>query len=486
MSLRVLREKTLEPEFYLYTDFPAYFNAVLYAGIFAKEHAREILSRRSLGPIVTAAREFDTGSWQSLRLERRVSFILGLLCMLGMWLAARIIMDEGFALLAALLYGLSPLAVSFSHLGKNDIFMECAEIFSLYFMFQIIKSGRLRDYLLAAFFAALCFDSKINFAPSIALGFATLVRASAEKQTLKQWVTDRRFLLAAAAGAASMLLFSPYYFINFEKSLQMIGWLYFSSGFNSYNHIDPHHWWLDKYFYSSFILPNYLLGAPVFLAALAGFAHRSLKIEFNAWFMVVANTVGFIYIFSSSNAGSFPLYLFLNVIPYLILLAAGAAYRLWQKGWKKSAGAVAAILVISSAVQAQNYYAVNFKAFDVAGPELAARIPAHSRVLGFSVYTPGPALSQTDYRRGWPQNLERKAVEDFNPDYILVYKSDFSGFEKFYRETMPINERYHELMSGKWGWHEVKSWKISYPGDFLYQWLDPEFMIELVLLEKAR
>jgi len=88
-----------------------------------------------------------------------------------------------------------------------------------------------------------------------------------------------------------------------------------------------------------------------------------------------------------------------------------------------------------------------------------------------------------NYLRAWPQNLHPEPVRDFNPDYILINWSDFAGFEKFYRE-LPIDDYLHQLLNGKWGYEVLVEHKVAYFGDWLYQALDREFIIELLLLKK--
>jgi hypothetical protein len=484
MSLKVIREKTLEPEFYLYPHFPVYFNSAAYFVMFAAKNARELIGQRSLDPVVEAAKKFDAASWESIFLQRAIAMALGIFCVFGVWLLARMFMSEGFSLFACLIYGLLPLPLSFSHIAKNDIYLECSAVYSFFFMFRLIKSGNLRDYLVSALFVALCLDSKLDFFPAISLLLATMIRAANEKQAIEDWLFDKRLWLTGVFGAASMFIFSPYYYLRFDKALEMIGWVYYMSGVNSYSHIDYHHWWLDRYYYPLLVILPFLCGLPAYIAGLAGILERSFRLEFDSWFVMTANIIAFIYAYLSQSGGSFPMYHFMHMMPFFAVFAVWPLFLLWKRGSKKLSLICSALVLTGAIMNAQSYYAVNFQAFDQIGPRLVKEIPAGAKILGYSVYLPGPALARFDYKRGWPQNLDRAVVEKFNPDYILVYRSDFSGFEKFYHDTHPVNARLQELLAGKWGYQEVSRLEVRYFCDFIFKWLDPEFMIELVLLEK--
>lgn len=156
MSLKVIREKTLKQDFFLYPYFPVYFNSVFYGIYFAKNNFREIITQRSLAPIVTAAKNFDAASPESIYLQRCISMGLGMLCVFGVWLMARLLLSETFALVACLIFAFLPLPVSFSAIAKNDIYLECSEIYSLYFMLRLIKTGKARDYIWSSIFAGIC------------------------------------------------------------------------------------------------------------------------------------------------------------------------------------------------------------------------------------------------------------------------------------------------------------------------------------------
>ena len=484
MSLKVIREKTLRPDFYLYPHFPVYFNSIFYAAYFAKNNLRKVVSEKSIEPIVLAARNFDAGSPQSLYLQRGISLLLGLLCVFGVWLMARLFLSEIPALAACLIFALLPLVLSFSTLAKNDIYLECSLVFSFYFMFRLTMTGKSAHYIWAAIFAAIAFDSKVDYAPLVFLALATLVRAAREEQSFADWFRDRRTWLAGLSALSGLFIFSPYYFIHWTKGLEMAGWVYAVSALNSYNHIDYHHWWLDRYSYCLVVLLPFLTGIPAYLSALAGFLERLVRLELDIWFVLIANFGAFTYGYLSGSGGTFPLYTFMHLMPFFAILSVWPLQLLWQKGWKKISLGLGLLLTASALLQAQNYYATNFQAFDQIGPRLVKKIPPGAKILGYSVYLPGPALAKFNYLRAWPQNLDRKAVESFNPDYILVYRSDFAGFEKFFRDSHPANARLQELLSGNWGYKETERLEISYFNSRFFKWLDPEFVIELVLLEK--
>jgi len=484
--LKMFRNHTLAPELFINPHLHLYFNGAFFAGFFAKHNLREAVAENSMAPIWDAAQRLAPESAETIFLQRGISLLIGLVTVFGVWLAARFFFSEGFALLAGLIFALSPLPVSLSVLAKPDSFQECAVVFNLYFALRVIRHGKTRDYILTALCAAACFTTKNNLAPLILLILPVLIRAKNEKQTLAQVLADKRPWLTFAAAGAATFLFSPWYFLNYKEAFLQMGYLRAVTTFNSYNRFDPHYWWLGRYPYSFVVLLPFLAGITVYLFSLAGFIERTFRAGIDHWSLLIANLVLFLGFAVLGFHGSTPLNWFMPAMVFFALFSVWPVALLWSKGWKKVSLGLATFLAVTAGAQAQNYYAVNFQAFDLAGPRLVKEIPAGSKILGFSVYLPGPALYQFNYLRAWPQNLDRAAVESFDPDYILVYRSDFAGFEKYYRDTLPINGRLQELLSGQWGYRVKDTLEVSYPGDFLFQWLDPEFVIKLIVLEKVR
>ncbi len=482
VSLKLLREKTLEPDFYLYPHLSIYLTSSAFAGYSFLKSLGDILVQRSFHPWFERIRSLNPASWELLALTRAISLFFGLASVLGLWLLARRILPEAFAFFASLIYALLPLSVSFSHLAKVDMPMVCFVIYSWYFQLRLISGGKARDYLLSGLFASLSMDSKINFFPYISLIFASLIRASRENQNLKEWIKDPRLWLAGASCLGFAFLFSPYYYLNFSRSLKMIGWTYFVGGFNSFYHIDPHHFCLDKYYYAYLVLLPFVATPVLYLFFLLGLGERLIKNDYQEWFLLLINFFSFVYVFSSQAEGSYPIYLFMYIVPFFALFSARALELVWNRAGKKISAGIAGLLIILTFFQAQNYYALNFQAFDRLG-NLLARLPEKSKVLGYSVYLPGPGLAHLKYLRAWPQNLNPEPVKEFNPDYILIYRSDFAGFEKFYR-NLPIDDYLASLLKGDWGYEVFLQQEVKYPGHWLYQSLDPEFIIELLLLKK--
>ncbi len=482
ISLKILKEKTLEPDFYLYPHLTFYLNAGAFAGYFLLKNLPEILKARSLKPLKVFIANFDPASWKAIRLARLLALVFGLACLFGFWLLARLLLGEDWGFFASLIFSLLPLSVTFSYLAKVDIFMLCFCVFSLYFQVLLIREGRLRDFLLASFFAGLALDTKINFFPFLSLFFALLIRARLEGASFKKWIKDRRIWLAGAVGILSSFIFSPLYYLHFDRALEMIGWMYFLGELNSFYHIDPHSFWLDKYSYGLVVILPFILGYPVYLVSLAGALERIIKVDFKEWFLMLVNIVAFTYTFMSQT-DSYLIYLFMYVMMFYVLFCAQATRWIWQRGRKRSAFVLAGILLFICLLRSQNFYAISFRAFDQSGRWLA-ELPAKTRVLAYSVYLPGPRLSHLNYVRAWPQNLDLKPIKKFNPDYILIYLSDFAGFEKFYRH-LPIAQRLKKLLNGKWEFKVIFEYEVFYPEDFIFKWLDKEFVIKLLILKRT-
>gem|GEM_PF-3575558 len=488
ISLSLIQDKKLQPDFYLYPHFTIYLTSLTYAGYFFIKDFSEIIESRRFQPIIDSARHFDHKSWTSLKLMRSLSLTFGILAVIAFFLLARSLLGNGFGLASALLFSLFPLSVSLSQLAKVDIFMICFQILSWYFQVRIIRKGRTLDYILAGAFAALCFDSKINFFPGLSYVLAILIRAKRDNEKSFFRIFNLRSLSGIFSGSALALLCSPFYFLHFAEVIKNVGWIYFSTEWVPYWHFDPHHLWTDKYYYSLIVLIPSMVSLPVWILAIAGIFQKIFKNDFQEWLLILFCFFAFIYTFDSS-AGSYFYYLYFYLLPLIALFSVSFLRWLFiNSGWGGKALTLAClglILVISFS-RFNFYYRMNFQAYESAGAYLARELKPGTKVLSFSVHLPGPALNHLDVNPAWPQDLSKEMIERENPDYILIDRWNFAGFQKFYREKLRTGQDIEELLAGKWGYSPAKSFVVRYPGDAFYQWLDPEFLVELDLLKREQ
>jgi hypothetical protein len=486
LSLKLIRNKTLNPNFFLYPHFAIYLPACAYTAYFAATNLKEIVATKSLEPVFSAAQKIDDKGWEALKVGRTLSLVFGLASILAFFFLARSLLGNGFGFLAAALFSLFPFSVSFSYLAKVDIFMIFFSIMSIWFQVELVKNGKTRDYVLAGIFAALAFNTKGNWMPSHSLLFAFLLRANAEKSISLKSLFDSRVFMSLAALALAFVVFNPYYLLHIKMGTGSLKYLLDASKIVPYYHIDPNAWWRDRYYYSLTVLIPSMVSLPVWILAIAGIIWQTLKTDFKEWAVPLFNLVFYLHFFDACVGSSFYHYYF-YFLPLISLFCAYCLKMLYQTkrpGMGTIVAIMAFLLVLGCWCRRDVYYSLYFESYDQAGKWIAQHVKPGSKILSYSVYDPGPGLARYQTTKAWPQDLSEEAVKAANSDYILTDYWDFAGFDKFYKKTSPISSRLKTLTNGGWDYLPVQRFVAGYPGDWWYQWLDPEFIVELTLLER--
>jgi len=488
VTLKMFQDRTLNPHFNLYPGLPFYLNGAIYAGYFFSSTARTCIKTRSLEPIFHLAKSFSEKSQALMLLSRGLSLVFGILSVIAVYLLAREFLDRDWGLLSAVFYALIPAHITLSYTAKVDLFLQFFIAMSWWFQLRMIRTGRFRDYAGAAVFSALTVITKLNFALLLSFFFAAMFRAVIENQRgFLSALVDRRFLGAGLVAAATAFLTSPYWFWDMENSLKTIGWLYWMSAWHSFYHIDPHHWWLDRYFYNYLFIMPFLMGIPLYLLSIFGAAENIRKVRWKPKMILFANLVGFAYIWPSQAEGSYPYYIHLYMAPLLVVFASGFLKFLWEKRSNLLRFASALLIVIVLGIEVcriNSYYNFSIAHFDHIGPWISSNIPGNSQALLFSVYSPGEALGIDHVERIWPQDLSPEIIAEKSPNYIFIDTWVFGGFKKFYKDTSPVERHLNSLLSGEYGYRVIKRFRSRFFGDWFYQRLDPEHDVEMIVLHR--
>lgn len=140
------------------------------------------------------------------------------LSLLVLYFIARRLVSHYYALLAVILYGLSPLVVVYSHDVKPHLYSNLFFLLSIYFSFNLIDSDNKRNYLLAAFFAGLSFGSTVT--SGFSLFFIFIIHG------YKNWTInkrlgsvllsflDRSIILAVSCFLATFIISNPYFILD--------------------------------------------------------------------------------------------------------------------------------------------------------------------------------------------------------------------------------------------------------------------------------
>jgi hypothetical protein len=488
VTLKMFQDRTLDPHFSLYPGLPFYLNGAVYAGYFFSRTARTCLEARSLEPLFHLAESFSERSKELILLSRGLSLAFGLFSVIAVYLLGREFLDREWGLLSAVFYALIPAHITLSYTAKVDILLQFFIAMGWLFQFRLIRTGRFQDYAWAAVFSALTVITKLNYGLFISFFFAALFRAVVENQQgILSTFLDRRFLGAGLVATATLFLASPYWFWDLGNSLKVIGWLYWMSAWHSFYHIDPHHWWLDRYFYNYLLVMPFLMGIPLYLVAILGATESIRRVRWKPEMFLFGILIGFAYIWPSQAEGSYPYYIHLYMAPPLVIFASSFLKSLWEKrsaASRRCAGLLIIALLAVGICRMNSYYRFSIANFDNLGPWVSANIPANSHALLFSVYLPGKALGIAKVERTWPQDLTPEMLAEKSPDYIFLDTWTFGGFKKFYKDTTAVERHLNALLTGKSGYQVIKCFRAQSFMDKLYQRMDPEHDVELIVLRR--
>ncbi|MHB1160127.1 MAG: glycosyltransferase family 39 protein [Chloroflexota bacterium] len=153
-------------------------------------------------------------------MARMNSALMGTATVLLVYMAARRLFGRPTGLAAALLMAVAFLHVRDSHYVVNDVPATFWLMVSFYFASRILRSPRLRDYLLGGAFLGLAVATKYN----VGLGAAFLVAAHlARPRKAGEAIRPSTHLPLVAAGAASLLAFvlsNPFSILDYPAFLR--------------------------------------------------------------------------------------------------------------------------------------------------------------------------------------------------------------------------------------------------------------------------
>jgi hypothetical protein len=488
VTLDMFQDRTLNPRFSIYPGISFYLNGMVYASYFFYETAGQCLEGTTLQPVLDKADSRGERSRDLLLISRGLSLTFGILSIIAVYLLGREFIDRWWGLSAATFYALIPVHITLSHIAKVDIFLQFFITMSWWYQLRLIRTGLFRHYGGAALFAALALGAKMNYWPFISLIFAMLFRAVVENQRgFSSIFLNTRLLGATLVLSSTVFLCSPYWFWDLDKSLKAICWVYFISSFESWSHIDPHHWWLDKYFYSYLFIMPFILGLPLYLAGVSGAVENIIRVRWKPGVILFASFIAFGYVYTSQCEGTYAYYIDLFTAPLLVVFATSFLKFLWEKRTRalRLASGFLIILVLGvELLRINSYYQFSIANFDRLGPWVSENIPPDDRGILFSVYSPGEALGMKKLERIWPQDLSPELIQEKSPDYIFIDTWDFGGFKKFYKDISPVERYLDELLSGKWGYRIIKRFRARYFMDTVHKRLDPEHNVEMIVMKR--
>ncbi len=477
-SLSMIQNRTIDPLYTYYPSFGFYLNAAWYLlwGLATHGPAGALSWLDSL----------NDRSPELILLSRYLSLIAGLVSVTLMHFLARLYLGPRGGLLAALLLCLNSQHIAASQNAKVDIIALMMAGLAYVLMVKVVRSGKLRWYLLCAVSAALVFTTKFNYFTCFTFCLAHIGRSAHEGLNFWQTIWHKRMIAACLVLAAVLFASSPYWFFNLSENLKMFGWIYHTSTFSSFYHFSDHVWYLDRYFYNCTIIFPFIYGIIPYLAIWFGTIWFIREYRWHD-LVIWPNLVGWAYMFSSQSGGSFPYYHYLNMMPVAIFILAFLPVKLAgsSKSWQRWAAVVLGLILIgSSASRVDNYHTWLFGNYDKAGPWMQQHIPADARVLLGSVYIPGDSLGLTSVETVWPQDFDEELLAEKDAEYIVLDMRAFAGFRKLYRK-LDIDERVDSMLDGTHPRYRViKTFETDFSESRYFTGLDPEHEVKMVVLKR--
>jgi hypothetical protein len=486
--LHMINNRTLDPGITLYPALSFYINTLFYLA-WALAGNLSILLKSGPGAALDLFRGLTETDPQLIMLSRFVSLLFGMGSLVFSWLFARLYLQWRWALFATLLVAINTIHVAMSILAKNDTIYLFFFAGSFYTSVMYFRRGGIKWIVPAAIFSSCGFLCKNNFQPFIMLAIIVMVRGLSAGKGLFSLIRSREVQAGVLASITSAFIASPYTFIHLDKTIGTVGWLYYMAEVLSTWHTDPHHWWLDRYFYLFSVVLPFVFGIVLFGAVVAGTVHQARKRAITDPF-ILYSLVWYIYIFASGSGGprggSFAYYFFIITVPLGVIAAAEWLQDLSLSGKKmiQAAGLGFAVVILAASLfRVDAYRSVFISAYDEAGPWLFKRLKPQDRVLMISVYKPKPVFGAQKFKAVWPQQFTPEAIAAFNPDVIIIDSWLVAGFRKVYREA-PVAPLVDAYISGKDGFRPEKRFRPQYLGRSYFAAIDPEQDTELLVLRK--
>jgi 4-amino-4-deoxy-L-arabinose transferase-like glycosyltransferase len=145
---------------------------------------------------------------------RIVASVLGTAAVWLTYLAGARFFSRTVGLLAAAIFGLAFLPIFYSHLALNDVPTLAPVALALYGIAGVVRSGRLRDYVIAGAGIGLAAATKYTGGITMLCLVAAFVCHAAGAAF---WPAARRFTIALAMALAAFVLANPYSVLDFSS-----------------------------------------------------------------------------------------------------------------------------------------------------------------------------------------------------------------------------------------------------------------------------
>jgi hypothetical protein len=390
-----------------------------------------------------------------LLISRSLSALLGTLTVLVAYATGRHLSDPRTGLLGAFYVSLSFLAVRESHFGVTDTAMTLLVLLSCHSLVKSYRSGRERDFLVAAVLAGLAMGTKYNALLLCVPALAVVVAAHRRRGRSASY-RDSALRLAVFA-LACLLVFvavTPYAVLDYPRFVA--DFLFEADHLRTPHGVDlGRGWWR----HATFSLPQ-AVGTPLLVAAALGVGLLGRR---DPWLTVIFCGFPLAYYLAMGSGSTVFMRHMLPVVPFVGLAAAVATAELASGLARRvGAGKGEAVLAIGLGLAVVSPSARRVVAFDrllsttdnrlIASAWAEANIPVNATLfqsgyLGGHLFLPrheGRWRFDNESRRF----LTEDGPTDARPDWIVIQESPLRHYSETPRWIERLLKREYELVKG--------------------------------------
>jgi 4-amino-4-deoxy-L-arabinose transferase-like glycosyltransferase len=350
------------------------------------------------------------------------------------------------ALVAAALFAFNTIHVWTSHLVNTDVPLTFFFLIALYFVVRFFESGKVLDYMLAAFFSAVAINIKlIGFGIGVIYIMSHMFRSHREARKLPQWLFCRETLYSFLAFSAGLIVSNPPIILAFRKWIGSFLWQY-GVYINVYNETPYAIGGNAYYTYMILVLKDF--GPVLFALTLAGLAFALYKRE--NWDYILLVFVGTVFVVLASTTFLVQDRYLMITFPALFLLGARlldfiAEHFLATQRKRITFMIVVLVLALLFPLVNSIKYVVSLTDENtsvVSKRWIESNIPSGSTLLvdaGRTIITAGPRLNQS--RKNLEEKLHiisgLKEGETYDSPLVKIVDSYSSIYFKLLLENMP-------------------------------------------------
>lgn len=444
IALRILQTGDLNPHYFWYGSFPIYWTTLLYglvlgAGCWVSEGIN------AAGECIKGFGIHDQG-FLLFYLGRVTSVVFGLGTICLTYLLGRKLFGRQTGYLAALFLAISPFHIHFSQVFKVDISQLFWILLVLYFSFRIYETDNLKDYFWGGIFSGLAIATKYN----IWILFPVLLSGGIKNNW--RGVFPLRFFIYLYVAGMVFLLSCPYALLDFQDFYGQIRSLQHGLKYMIFFRTDPSGFFTQRYVYELLVFFPFLFGPLIYLSACGGFGRmvRSDSAR-SAIFLIFPM---FYFIASGLTTNLLMLQYQLPYLPLVTILGSFGIVSLWQnRGWKKIFGKIlfAFSLIFFLSDLFFPYFNGYFKIYREAGAWMNQALAKDKTALTYlGVYSSTQEFGfNNELVVLKASDFSLRTVQDLNPDYVVLVRSEIYGDERFQKTFKSYWEVYNYVAEKK-------------------------------------